>query len=562
MMVVGLLIQILVMAAIVYAIVAAVRRRSDSLIVRSGELSLRRLFVYAMLLASLIVAGIGLSEVLGAALSTAAARRELDLAGPLAMMVVGLPVFGALALWVRRTHASDPSERSTAAWTLYLNGALLVTLGAAVGSAFAVAGSVIDGESSAAAAASLVVWGAAWAGHWYSWDRLRPTLLPRLHLWIGSAAGLWIGAGALFFLIHELVQRAIDPAVAAVGSTWANNLQLALWGVAIGGAVWTWHWLVHGVRAPRTEGWHGYVLLPGVLAGLAAVVTGAGLGLYLVLEWLLGDPGAATAPDHFRDLSFAVAAMVVGLGSWRYHRAVVGPSATRARTEVDRIYDYLVSGVALVTVAVAVSILVVAFFEAIAPLAAQGGGAGTNTLLAATTLLLVGVPMWAVSWRRVQRLAAENEHERRSITRRTYMYAIFGVGGAVAFVAMIGLLVVVFEALLDEGVGNALVRELDVPVALLVTTGAAALYHWLVYRAERHVVARSPRRDVLLVGDGVDTDEIAQRSHVRVRVLHRMDVPAGPALDVDAIVAAIDHAAGDHLLVLAGPDDIRVVPYE
>ena len=52
------------------------------------------------------------------------------------------------------------------------------------------------------------------------------------------------------------------------------------------------------------------------------------------------------------------------------------------------------------------------------------------------------------------------------------------------------------------------------------------------------------------------------RSHTRIRVLHRLDVAEEAAVDVDAIVDAIDHTQGEHLLVLAGKDRVEVVPYE
>jgi hypothetical protein len=208
---------------------------------------------------------------------------------------------------------------------------------------------------------------------------------------------------------------------------------------------------------------------------------------------------------------------------------------------------------------------VLAFFEAVAPAAAgdSGGGTGINTLLAAVTLLIIGIPMWAVTWRRVQRLAVVDEDEVTSSTRRTYLFGIFGVGGAVAFGALISLLVAVFQSLLGEGDGGSLIRDIDVPVALLATIGGTAAYHWTVYRAERHLAAQTPWRDVLLVGDGVlDVDEIARRVHARVKVLHRLDLPEGAGPDTDAIVDAIVHAEGEHLLVLAGQEDVRVVPYE
>jgi hypothetical protein len=179
------------------------------------------------------------------------------------------------------------------------------------------------------------------------------------------------------------------------------------------------------------------------------------------------------------------------------------------------------------------------------------------------TLLVVGAPMWAVTWRRVQRLCATDEEEAAAPTRRRYLFAIFGIGGAVAFGALISFLIEIFKAVLGERSGGALADDIDVPVALLVTTGVIAAYHWQVYRAERHLAVRVATRDVLLVCDGLpDVADIAARTHTRIRVLHRLDLPEGSPIDPNLIVDAIEHATGEHLLVVAGPQDVEVVPYE
>ncbi len=556
-MIIGLLIQIAVIGLIAVAVVRAVRRHREEA-VAGGELSIRRFFAYLMLFGSLVVTSLGLSGLLGAALSNAAARTTADIAVPLALTITGLPVFAALAVWTSRSLRIEAAERRTVGWGVYLNAALLTSLGFTVGSAFAVAGAAVQGDWEGFGAAMLAVWGAAWAGHWVVWTRVRPEVLTRLHIWIASTAGLWIGAVSAGLTIDALLERMINPGLGATSSAGWDELWIALCGVGIGGAVWAWHWLAHGLHAPHTEGWHGYVLLAGVAAGLVAAVAGAGYALYLVLEWLVGDPGAATARQQFADVSPAVGACAVGLASWRYHRAVVGPSAWRDRTEVDRIYDYLVAGIALVTMAVATSILVIALFEALTPIAAGA----SNTLVAAATLLAVGVPMWTVTWRRVQRLAGKDPAERLSITRRVYLFVVFGVGGMVAFGAAVSVLVAVFEALFEGSTAAALAGAVDLPVALLITAGGGAFYHWLVYRTEHHEAMAARRREILLVADGIDVADIARRANVRIRLLHRTDLPAGSTLDADAVVAAIGQTEGDHLMVLAEPGDVRVVPFE
>ena len=565
-MIIGPLLPLIVLGAIVWAIAAAIRRRRDVVTESGGAASARRLFQYAITYIAFVVASIGVIGIFDNLLADAAAGDGSNMAGSLAMTVVALPVYVALARWIWRTHQTDATERGGAGWTLYLNAALITALGSAIGSAFLAANDLIEGSWRSRGLAALVVWTMGWAAHWFAWLRVTPGLAPRFHLWVGSIAGLGAAAVSAGFVLSGLGERAIDATAEGVAVAMSgDDLRLAAAGVVIGAVVWSWHWLLHGLKAERSEGWYITVLLFGVLGGLITMVAGAGYSLYLVLEWSLGDPGTTSAVGHFQDLSGALAAAFVGLGVWRYHRAVIGPSADRERSEIDRVYDYLVAGVGLVTVAVALVLVVMAGFEALTPAtASRGDDSSANTLLAAVTLLAVGTPVWATTWRRVQHIAVtDGGVEVGSAVRRTYLFAIFGIGGAVAFGALIALLGVVFEAMSGERTGRSVAEDLAVPVALLLTTAAAAAYHWLVYRGERQVTVRVARRDVLLVGDGAAiAPEIAKRAQVRVRTLHRLDLAEGRSLDVDEIVTAIDRVEGEHLLVLAGGDEVQVVPYE
>ena len=556
--------EIVLLGVIIWAIVTAAKRRGETQPDVGGVASARRLFQYVMAYAAFVVASIGFSNLLGSLISDAAARSEAELAVPLAMTIVGVPVYVALARWVWRTHAADPAERNGVGWALYVNAALITALTAGIGAYLGVARGVIDGDWEGGATAALVVWTAGWIAHWQAWRRVRPGQLTHLHLWIGSLVGLGVAAGSAGFVLAALGERALGALTTGVAATLSgDDLSMAAAAFVIGGAVWTWHWLMNGLTAERSEGWYITVLLFGVLGGLVTAVTGAGHGLYLLLEWFLGEPGTTSAVSHFQQLSTALATAVVGLAVWRYHRAVIGPSISRQRTEIDRAYDYIVSGVGLTTVAISLVVLIVALFEVVTPAAAAGDG-DTDVLLVAVTLLVVGLPVWLTAWRRVQRIASTDpEAEIPSAARRTYLFAIFGVGGAIAFGALIALLVAIFEVILEDASDRGLAESVDIPAALLITTGLAAVYHWTVYRAERHVSTVGPRRDVLLVSAAPTIGAaVAEMAHVRVRTLHRLDVAEGIESDVEAIVAAIDRAEGEHLLVLAGVDEIQVVPFE
>jgi hypothetical protein len=562
---IGLLFPLAVIAGIVYAIVNATRSRNeDGRAAPGGAMSLRRLFQYVLLLAALVVATSGVSGVLGRVISDAAARRGTELAGPLALTVVGVPVFWLLSRWIWGQLQTDPAEQRSIGWSFYLNLALIGSLITAVSTAFAIAEGLIEGDGYEGTLVALfVVAIAVWSAHWVVWRHTPPTVVADAHIMVGAAIGLGSMSGGAAFIIGSTIDRAFEQARGVdVSRFLGDSFSMALFAIGIGAVVWTWHWLRNGLHTERTSLWHAYVILVGILGGLLAAVIGGAIALFLTLQWLFGDPGVTSAAAHFEDATPAVAAAIVGLAIWFYHKSVLRLDKTRVRTDIDRVYDYLVSGVALATVAGALTTLIVAVFTVFESSdVVSGGDSDVNIVLTAVTLLLVGTPLWAVAWHRAQHaLATDTQQEATSPARRVFLFTVFGIGGAVAFGALIRLVFVLFESILGERSGGALLDDISIPIALLATTGAIAAYHWSVYRAERTVAEHRPWRDVTLVwaGNG-GALEIEQRAHVRLNVLRRLDVE-GDAPSTDTIVAAIDEADGERLLVMASPEAVTVIP--
>jgi hypothetical protein len=555
----GGLIPLAILGLIIYAIVKATRGRTAAG-VGDSVVSFRRLFEYALLLAALIVAASGLSGILARVIGGAAARRDTELAASLAMVSVGVPVFWGFGVIMWRRLAAATEQRS-AAWSLYLNITLIGSVSFGAGYALSFTNELIDGDGyDGARLAPFVVACAVWMAHWIAWRLRPPTLAPLGHVYVGAAVGLVLAAIGGGWTLSIGIDRAFDSTVVA-RSGGGDDLARALAMFGIGGVIWSWHWLGNAIGARRDYGWHAYVLLVGVFGGVATAVTGAAFGIYLVLEWVFGDPGSVSAARHFEDLAPTCAAAVVGTALWLYHRAVLGLDPSRRRTEVDRIYDHIVAGVALVTMAVSLTILVVAVFEALGDgVAARDDASGVNRVLGAVTGLVVGAPIWLLGWGRALRAVRQRgEEEATSPTRRIYLLGVFGIGGAIAFGALIRLLVVVYENIFDEG-RSSVGQGLRVPVALLVTVGTIAAYHWWVYRAER--VEGRQRRDILLVWPAAALlPDLSERANLRINVL-RSTGGDGSVPGAADILALIDATPGEHLLVVAGPEGAEALPLE
>ncbi|RPI23978.1 MAG: hypothetical protein EHM57_03270 [Actinobacteria bacterium] len=452
---IGGLIPLVILAGIVYLIVRAVqgRERREASPESTGR-AVRRLFHYALLFASLLIAAFGIIGLFAAILESdeTIAGDASDLAVPLALTIVGVPLFAGLALWSRRCLVADPDEQRSIAWVLYLSGSLLVSL---VGSIIMLSealswafGSETTGGASSLAAAC--VWLAIWAAHWWVGARYEPLDELRTQRLAGSAIALWVGAGFLIATASAALSWVYDELFrTTIGSTIGDDLRNMAPPAVIGAVAWWWYWLHHAVRDRRTGLWNGYTLLVGVLPGLMVMLVGAAIGLFTTLDWAFGSPDEGAA-DQFAVMPVALSLMVVGAGVLFYHRGLAWRRHTEARAEIDRVYDYVVTAVGLVATGIALVTLIVAGIQAIAPApVAEGGDSDIQPLLLAITLFVIGGPLWWYFWSRVQRYAVADPVEARSPSRRLYLFLSFGVGGVAAVISLIVALATVLRDLLD-----------------------------------------------------------------------------------------------------------------
>jgi hypothetical protein len=193
----------------------------------------------------------------------------------------------------------------------------------------------------------------------------------------------------------------------------------------------------------------------------------------------------------------------------------------------------------------------------------------------AVTLLLLGVPIWAFYWADVQRYATQQPEERTALPRRVYLFAIFGAASVVLLVNLTIVLFNFFDALLGEGLTSEVLRDSRWSIALVLTAGVAAAYHWAVLAEDRPAYAlvreprRRPTRDViLLVADGAEDliEGLADLPDVRVRVWHRMPPTEGvrtvPSGRIDTLRAELDASPANSLVIVDEDGEMQVEWFE
>ncbi|WP_404387011.1 DUF5671 domain-containing protein [Humibacillus xanthopallidus] len=561
-----IVISLLVTIAVVVAVVLAGRKgASQARGAPPDAHAVRRFFQYLVLYGLLVVAAIGLSGLLGRLIGAEpVVEDESGLALSLAFTVVGLPLYAALAWWSGRSLRADPAEAESGAWAAYVTLASLTSLAVAMDSLSAsvrgLLGVVPDG---AAALASLVVWGGAWAAHWWVHLRLVTAGQSRLHHLGGSLLGLGTAATGLIALAGAAGQRLLGMGTEIVPPL-ADQMVTGAVGLGVGALVWWLYWLRTASRSARDPLWLGYVLLVGG-AGLVTAVVSASTVLYTLLVWLVGEPEISDAARHFIDTPLAAAAALVGVVVWFYHQRVLADAGVTARTEVRRVYEYLMAAIGLLAAAAGLTMLVVAGIEAVVgPETAVLGVSAVNTLLLAGTLLVVGSPVWWSFWSRIRRAAAaEPAVELASPARRIYLLVLFGVGAMAAVVALLVGVYVFFEDLVTGTVGPETLREMRVPIGILLSTGAIAGYHGAVYRAGRRMLPRAAHSPdyVLLVGppDPEIAHAVAHETGGRVQAWTAED--GGSPWTVDEVMAALGASpAADEVLVLSDASGVHAIP--
>lgn len=566
-MVVGLLFVILVAVLVVLAIRKANAREKGT---PSDGHAVRRFFQYLLLYGLLVVVGIGLSGLLGRLLErdVLVTADQAELARDLAFTVVGLPLFAGLVLWSRRRFAEDADEARSLGWAFYITAASLTSLVMAMtGLSRVLEWAVRLADYDGRALAQFLVWGGLWGAHWWVDAHITPREHARVHHLAGSLIGLATAATGLAGVLAGALEFLLGLDGGAVLADETSPILSGLVTFAVGAPVWLVYWTRSVARYQRDPMWLAYVLLAGVGGGLVAAIISASTLAYSVLVWLVGEPRSPEAAEHFKNAPTAAAAMIIGIVVWWYHQAVLKGAGAEARTEVRRIYEYLMSGIGLLAGASGVTTAFVAVIEAATGTAGVlVGGSVVNTLLAAGTLLAVGGPVWWRYWSRIQAAArATPAEELTSPTRRVYLFILFGLGGVAAVVALIVGVYLLFQDVVDGTFGVETLRRMRFSIGVLLTTAAIATYHWAVYRADRErvptAVAPLGPSFVLLVGpaDAQIARAVARQTHGRVQAWSRTD-DGLPPWSVDDVMAALGETTAREVIVLADAEGLHAIP--
>lgn len=547
----------------------------------SAQLTLRRLILYVLLFALVIIAAIGLSGLLERLFTTEAVLASTDVAGlsrSLAFTLIGGPL-AALLWWFVWKRLDDPAERASAGWGVYLAAVYAVSLIVSATSLLGMVASFIGRQEPQwhTLLSSGLVWAAILIWHRWMWRHpvKQPIDLDDIPAVIGWVFGLLMGAIAAITVLGGLLDVAIRGFVSltpAAESWWQPLLRALVWAVG-GGLIWWWHWYRGGGRKLQTTLVDVALIGAGIFAAGITALVGAGVALFVLLRLAFDATGPLN--ELLAPLGPAIAALAIGALVWRYHRV-----SGNARSVATRRAGLLVTaGVALAAAASGIGVVInAALAMAVSPLA----GGGTRTLLlGGLSSLVVGGPVWWRAWQ-----PAKQPRTAAAIPpgRRIYLTVFFGVSAVVALIALLVIGYRLFEFLLGDVSGGSLLDRVRAPLGLLIAAGFVAAYHFALWRRERVLLAAvapaappaGTLEHVVLVTSempGPLVKAITDATGARVTVWKRADAGRGPAASAGGrngepepaaqLVSALAGVTAANVLVVTGQGArIEVIPLE
>lgn len=505
--------------------------------------TVRRLYLYLVAAISLLVVIWSVISLARLIVSEGVGPGQITgLATWLAAIIVGLPIFLFHWLMAQRLAAGEPEEQGSVIRCLFLYGLMAAGLAPILANVYrlldnaflALLGGTYEryypydlttGEHLAA----VLVWGVIWT---YLWQQLRADrrLVPpddncltvrRVYLLAFAGAGLVMVSLGAIVLLQTLLEL-------AAGGLWRNPVAHSIARLLVGGASWAVHWLLlqqafFGGRPAeeRSVLRKAYLYLAVFAFSVMAVVSATGL-LKRLIELALGDE-PSTEP-LLSQVSLQLPLMLVGALFWAYHWQVLRQDAERApeaprQAGVRRIYAYLVAAIGLAALLTGVIGLLNVVIDLLTRTVAVGLDYYREQVALFTAMAIVGVPIWLIPWRTMQRLALapagarragiESTDERRSTVRKIYLYFYVFVAALAVFGSVGWFVYHLLTALLGAELPDDFLSLVLNALAIGLVAAGVWLYHWWAIREDGRLELQDRARrlaDVSVVvldgGDG------------------------------------------------------------
>jgi len=502
--------------------------------------SIRRLYFYLVAIISIEVVVWGLIGLLRSIIDKTVSGGADALAQALALILVGVPIFLVHWLWAQRVSSKEDEEKEATLRALFLYAILLGTLipvvqnllsfidrsfvqvtGLGVARAFSSFRNQTLADNLIAIVMNLIVAAYFWnilRGEWRTLkEKQNFTEVRRLYRYIWMLYGLLMTVFGMQQVFRYLVFIPGNILGEMGRETLVNGVAL----LVIGTPVWVyaWHVIQDSLADPSEMGSNLRLGILYILAlgGVITVVTTSSMLVNVLMTRFLG---ADWTTKYFVQQLSGPISVGVPLGMvWAYygrwlnrHIEAIGDKVRQAG--MKRLYNYILAFIGLVVSFIGVATLLSFIIDLTTSESYLMSTSFRSSIATAISLLVVGLPLWLMTWRPMQVEAlAQGEmgdHARRSILRKTYLYlALFAsvIGG---MASAVGLVFQIIRVILTGDAGSDFVNTLLNTIQLLFLFVVVLIYHLNVLRADGASMAdalaeKQSAFSVLVIdsGDGV-----------------------------------------------------------
>lgn len=424
--------------------------------------TIRRLYFYAVAFISLEVVLWGSISLLRILVTPQMIGLNTSrLAGGLALILVGVPVFGLHWWVVQRDARRDMDEHASALRAVFLYAAMLSTLIPVLqnfiamfnrlllqASRLELMNAVFGSQQSWSDNLIALLMNALMAVYFLTvlrqdWKQVTVTesfiMVRRIARYIWVLYGLGLTVAGVQQVLQFLLQVPSMPYGPLLKARFINGLALTLAGTPVW--VMAWKTVQDGLseQAERDSLLRLGLLYFLSLAGVITVLASGGIVLYLLLRLALGEQ--IPLATFFQQLSSPVSIGIPLAGIWGFYdhwlrRSLSEVPDAPRRLGMRRLYAYILSAIGLGAAFIGLQMLLAFVVDALTTQA--WSGLLVQRLAAALATLGAGLPLWLLTWRSMQAEALSagtgGEHARRSLVRRIYLYlALFAsvIGGMV-----------------------------------------------------------------------------------------------------------------------------------
>ena len=485
-------------------------RRDLQVVAENRDLfAVHTLFSVGIGVVGLLLAGLGALGTLEWILAGVMGKTTTPSANNLAILIVSLPLASLLTVGLRTKREPESITNLRGILTFIFSGIGLYLFISGSATLMGWLISTIEGSDQAIAPYSRLVTG--WIGRslvgiamWQTaWRRIQKRLLDSdpQGRWIAwrmrfSYLVVIVASWTVFIygaqLLHRLLWRLLDPRLAIQQPI--VNLWYPLTGLIVVSAVWAYHMRVMRsddalAYAVTRSAFKSFYLNLSYTVGLFGFLIGLGGCLSVVIR---AYPSMALFTAGLRNEMAGFAAMgIVGLAVWNYHSILLrsevrlGGERTEERAiRWNQLHIISFAGLVGLLVGLAGELSLLIRILSIEPF-----GYGFRQELAVfTSALLVGLPAWALPWRKAQptdeMMRSADNRDRLAISRNVYLYSCMLVSALVTLWGFVRSITEFINARQLAGDTAFLLFDLGRSIGFIFVGTGAFLYYWMVVRSD------------------------------------------------------------------------------